>query len=175
MVKHLIFASVLLMLCAQSSVGIASPPAPNKCYSLIALSPRSCQITFPQNKKLLLIIIDFDDFMCLTCLESFLSFCRSVPPHILEENAWGILVLNPDNSKNQDKTRLKIAQKKLRGFMDTHRIPFPILIDSQNVFPSLAKEGSGLLFLDDQIRSVFRCIFPLSKEESERILSLLLQ
>jgi hypothetical protein len=144
-------------------------------HSPLSLSAHSSSIQYPDNKKFLLFIIDFDDFMCMNCLESFLSFCHSIPPHILDEIAWGILVLDQDNKNKQVKMTLKIAQKKLRGFINVHRIPFPILIDTHNMFHSSAREGTALLVFDNQERSISRCLFPLSKEESERIMTLLLK
>ncbi len=174
MAKNLIIGAMFLLFCSQSFLGFASTPTLNKCHSLMSLSAHPYQTEFPENKKLLLFIIDFDDFMCMNCLESFLSFCHSIPPHILDEKAWGILVLEQDINEKQAKRTLKIAQKKLRGFINANRIPFPILIDTHNLFHSLAKEGTAILVFDTQMRAISRCLFPLKKEESERIMTLLL-
>jgi hypothetical protein len=110
----------------------------------------------------------------MNCLESFLSFCHSIPPHILEENAWAVLVIDRGNNEEQAQTTLKIAQKKLRGFVRTHRIPFPIIIDVHNTFHPLANKGTVVFVFDQRKRSVSLWKFPLSRAESEKIIAIVL-
>lgn len=138
------------------------------------LSDLTSNIKCPENTIVLLIIIDFDDFMCMNCLKSFHSFCRSIPSHILNKIAWGILVFDHDNNTARARSTLKIAQTKLRGFQSAYRIPFPILIDTTHMFYNLAREGTSLIVMDTQAKSIFRFVFPMKSEEFERIKMLLL-
>jgi len=163
-----------LFLYLPNFLGSASTLPFDKCHSLGSPSLRPRQMVTLQNKNLLLILLDFDDFMCMNCLDSFLSFYRSIPPPILEENAWAVLVIDPGNTEKQAQTTLKIAQKKLRGFVKTHRIPFPIIIDAHNTFKPLAKNGTSVYVFDHRMRSVSLWTFPLSRSETDEILSLLL-
>lgn len=177
MAKNLVFGTLALWFLFPPGMPLTSPK--NQLYdSPMFLSAYQSNfvsdIQYPENKKLLLLIIDFDDFMCMNCLESFLSFCHSIPSHILNEIAWGILVLNHDYKETRAKTTVKIAQAKLRGFRSAHRIPFPILIDTNHMFHYLTREGSSLIVMDNQARSISRLAFPLKNEEFERIRMLLL-
>jgi len=142
--------------------------------SLPSPSSLSARRHTSENTKLLLLIIDFDDFMCMNCLESFLSFCFSLPPSVLEENTWGILALEKDKNEKEAERTLKIAQKKLQGFIHAHQIPFPILIDSQHRFQSLAQNGTALLLFEKQRNSFAQFFFPLKKDDAERIKAILL-
>ena len=165
MAKHLIFGSVFLMLCTQSSLGVASIPVLNKCHSLVSLYPQLDTIEFTQDKKLLLFVFDFNDFMCITCLESFLSFCNSLPPNILEENAWGILTIGSAIRKSGLRESIRIARAKLRGFVTANRIKFPIFIDEHQVFQQFEKKGSSVLLFDGANNILKEYIFPISKDK----------
>ena len=156
---------MLLLFCAQSFLGFASTTALNKRHSLISSSAHSYQIAFPQNKKLLLIIFDFNDFMCMSCLESFLTFCQLLPPHILEENAWGILTIESAIKKSGLKDSVKIATTKLRGFVTANSIKFPIFIDEYQIFQQFEKKGTAVLLFDGTNNILKEYIFPLNKNQ----------
>lgn len=163
MAKNLIIGAMFLLLCAQPFLGFASTPALNKCHSLMSLSAHPYQTEFPQNRKLLLIIFDFNDFMCMSCLESFLSFCQSLPPHILAENTWGILTIESAIRKSGLKNSVKIAKTKLRGFVAANRIKFPIFIDEYQIFQQFEKKDIAVLLFDGTNDILKEYIFPLSK------------
>jgi len=174
MAKHLVFSAAILLFCAQPFLGFSSTTALNKCHSLMSSSAHSYQIEFPQNKKLLLIIFDFNDFMCMNCLESFLTFCQLLPPHILEENAWGILTIGSAIKKSGLKNSVKIAKTKLRGFVMANRIKFPIFIDEYQIFQQFEKKGTAVLLFDGTNNILKEYIFPLSKDrigEIQKIVS----
>lgn len=179
--KKALFRIVLVTL-AFHALLFCSPPHPTAASIVHSICSLFSHTSFflhanhskiHENRKLLLLIIDFDDFMCMNCLDSFLSFCFSLPPSILRENTWGILVLGKEINEKQQERSLKIAQKKLRGFIQTHQIPFPIFIDSQHQFHSLALKGTSFLILETGGSSFTLFSFPLKKEESERIKELL--
>jgi hypothetical protein len=165
----LIYSTMLLLFCAQSFLGFSSHTALNKCHSLMSSYAQSYQIEFPQNKKLLLIIFDFNDFMCMNCLESFLTFCHLLPPHIMEENAWGILMIESAIKKSGMKDAVKIATTKLRGFVMANRIKFPIFIDEYQIFQQFEKKGTAVLLFDGTNNFLKEYIFPLSKDQIEEI------
>jgi hypothetical protein len=123
----------------------------------------------PEKRKLLLLIIDFDDFMCMNCLESFLVFCRSIPDSILEERAWGILIIGSTTGQTDGIHSVKIARKKLKGFVEANGIPFPILIDQHQIFEQFKKKGTAVLAFDERKGSVREYRFPLNEEQISEI------
>jgi hypothetical protein len=170
MAKHLVFSAALLLLCVQPFLGFVSIPSLNNRHSLVFLSARSKnlsthKIEVPQDRKLLLFVLNFNDFMCLNCLESFLTFCHSIPPHILEENAWGILSIESAIKKSGVKDSVKIARTKLRGFVLANRIKFPIFIDEHQVFPQFENKGTVVLLFDGTNNIIKEYIFPLSRTQ----------
>jgi hypothetical protein len=169
MAKHLVLSAALLLLCAQPFLGFASAPAVNKCHSLMLTYARPNQIEFPQNRKLLLFVFDFNDFMCMNCLESFLTFCQFLPPHIMEENAWGILTIERAIKKSGLQDSVKIAKTKLRGFMVANRIKFPIFIDEYQIFQQFDKKGTAVLLFDGTNNILKEYIFPLSRDQIREI------
>jgi hypothetical protein len=175
MAKHVIFCAVIFLLCCIPIIGFASTPAPHKCHSLMCLYPRCATIDFEfaQDKKLLLFILDFNDFMCMNCLESLLSFCHSIPPHILEENAWGILTIESAIRKSGLRDSVRIAKTKLRGFVKANRIKFPIFVDERQVFRQSERKGSSVVLFDGTNNILKEYIFPLSKDNSAEILRIL--
>jgi hypothetical protein len=165
MAKNLIIGAMFLLFCSQPFLGFASIPALNKCHSLMSLSAHPYQTEFPQNRKLLLIIFDFNDFMCMNCLESFLSFCQSLPPHILEENTWGILTVESAIKKSGLKSSIQIATTKLRGFVAANHIKFPIFIDHYQIFQQFEKKGTAVLLFNGTNNILKEYIFPISHEQ----------
>jgi hypothetical protein len=153
------------MLCIQSSLGGVSIPGLIKCRSLPASELKVDGVELAPNKKLLLFIFDFNDFMCMNCLESFLSFCQSIPTHILEENVWGILTIGSEIRKSGSKDYLKVTKAKLRGFVRANRIPFPIFIDEFQIFRQFQKKGSSVLLFDASNDILKEYIFPLTKNQ----------
>jgi len=107
--------------------------------------------------------------MCLSCLDSFLSFCHSVPLHNLKDRVWGILVL-ANRDQVPDKTKLvEIAEKKLRGFIRANSIKFPIIIDYDQVFDTLAVQGTAIVIMDTGRQIIEKFTFPIKRGDAQKI------
>lgn len=169
MAKRLILCATLSILWFQSFLGLASTHTIANCHSLMALSFHSFQTDFLNNKKLLLLVFDFEDFMCISCLESFLAFCQSLPSHVLEENTWGILTIGNLPMTSGSKDSVRIAKAKLRGFVATNRIKFPIIIDEFQIFQHFAKRGTTVLLFDGTNDSLNAYDVPLRKDQIREI------
>lgn len=132
------------------------------------------KIFAPEDKgQSLLFVLDFDDFSCLTCLESFLGFYQKLPFRFKTSKAWGILVVK--KSKRERARKIRIAEKKLEGFVRANHVTFPILLDKSQVFGELAGKGSCVILFDENKKAVFRYDFPLSNEQSEEIFKNLME
>ena len=159
------YCAVLLFFCSKIISGIPPTPAMNQCHSLMASYTQRDVVAFTQDKKLLLFVFDLNDFMCMTCLDSFLGFCQSLPPHILEENAWGILTIGSAVRKSGLEPSVRIARTKLRGFVTANRIKFPVFIDEHLIFQQFTKKGSSVLLFDGTKTILREYVFPLSKNQ----------
>jgi hypothetical protein len=160
-----IYRAMLLLFFSLALVGFASSPTLNNRHSLIYLSAPTNNIEVPQDRKLLLFVFDLNDFMCLSCLEAFLTFCHSLPPHVLEENAWGILTIGSGVKKSGLEDSVKIARTKLRGFVLANRIKFPIFIDEFQIFRQFEKKGTAILLFDGTNNILKEYIFPLTRDQ----------
>ena len=124
-------------------------------------------------RKGLLFILDFHDFSCMTCLDSFLGFYHKIPSRLKISSAWGILVVK--NAEETENNLIRIAEKKLKGFVRANQIIFPILVDRQQVFQGMAEEGSCVILFDGSQRTIHRYDFPLGGEEFEEIFDILIE
>ena len=64
---------------------------------------------------------------------------------------------------------VRIAEKKLKGFIRANRIPFPISVDRLGIFAAWKERGSGVLLLDGKRKSCQWYDFPLTGEQFEEI------
>ena len=124
-----------------------------------------------ERRRMLLFILDFRDFSCMVCLESFLELYRRIPPQVVMQDCWGIVIIPPDQEK--DEACIGIAEKKLKGFIRAHQILSPFLVDRNMVFGKMTEGGSGVVLLDERSQEVVRCDFPLRGGEFQRILEAL--
>jgi len=129
---------------------------------------------FPDDgRQLLLFILDFEDFSCITCLDSFLGLYRMLPLRFKTSNAWGILVVK-EREEEGDRA-VMIAEKKLKGFVRANHIDFPILVDRSRIFEGLAENGSGVLLFDGARKIFRRYDFPLTGEQFAEIFANLME
>lgn len=123
------------------------------------------------DKKLLLFILDFQDFSCMTCLDSFLMFYNQLPDRFRTSHSWGILVVKKPGK--EETGHVWIAEKKLRGFIRANHITFPILVDRGRVFGKWAEIGSCVLLFDRVGKMIHRYDFPLTGYQFEEIFEIL--
>ena len=125
------------------------------------------------HNTLLLLIIDFESFMCPSCLDSFLEFYHALKPPFppLDEGIlWGVLVFD-EPEENEGVPAIKITEKKLRGFIMANDIKFPIMIDRFHIFKGLAKEGTAVIFFDRERKIIKKYVFPLRSKQIKEIIN----
>ncbi len=123
------------------------------------------------DRQLLLFILDFRDFSCMACLDSFLGLYRILPFSFKTSKTWGILVVK--NSEGEENRLFKIAEKKLKGFVQANHITFPILVDRARIFGEWAEKGSCVLLIDGAKKILCRYDFPLTGYQFEEIFEIL--
>jgi hypothetical protein len=119
------------------------------------------------DSQLLLFIFDFQDFSCMTCLDSFLALYRILPVRFKSSKTWGILIAK--NSGAEERKMIRIAEKKLKGFVRANQIKFPILVDRSRIFGEWTEKGSCVLVFDRAKKMLCRYEFPLTSEQFEEI------
>lgn len=116
----------------------------------------------------LVFVIDFDDFMCFSCLESFVNFCHSLPEQFRKDHCMGVLTVP---SVRKDRAVLtKIMQKKLRGFREANLIDFPVAVDAPLFFSGREKQESCILVIEGGEQTLEIFPFPLSGKTADTIL-----
>lgn len=130
---------------------------------------------FKSSNKLILFIIDFDDFMCLSCIDSFVNFYHSLPFPVIKESAWGILTYDGTKWKDDKPKGIKVIEKKLRGFVRANSIRLPILIDHPHVFSSLAAKGTSIVLLNGDRGFLREYVFPLNEFQKDEIIKTLVE
>ena len=159
----LVAASILLFLSGSQAAekgkgsGALNPGSPDQ-----GLSPH----------PLVVFIIDFDSFMCLTCLESLLDFYHQLPGAGKGCGVWGVLVFDASLGNQRGNTFTRIIEKKLKGFMQGNRLQFPVVIDRWHLFDGLGKAGSAVIVFDPVKRLVKKYDFPLRPGQVQEIMSL---
>lgn len=137
------------------------------------LNPEAQNLDSTASKKFLLFLIDFESLWCFPCLDAFLKFYRLLPLRFQKDLSWGVLVQKIQRNKDRGEKSLKIAKKKLRGFIKANKIKFPIVLDRLHIFEDLIEEGTTLLLFDQSQKTVKKFVFPLSRRQQEEIFSLL--
>ena len=127
------------------------------------------------SRPLILLFIDFNDFMCPACLDAFLSLCRLIPQPYLQQNVWGLVVLPSFDQIQARPMTVKIMEKKIRGFRKANRIEFPLVLDKARLFKGMARTGSCVIVFDAPNLSIIRIPLPLSHESLAGILSLFIE
>lgn len=123
-----------------------------------------------KSRQHLLFFIDFRDFACLNCLDSFLGLYRQLPPRFQSEDAIGVLVLN---SGGDEEKSFQIARVKLRGFVLSNRIEFPVQVDRFHVFREFVRDGTSVVLLDYDREIIRKFLFPLRQDELDELLGCL--
>jgi len=140
-------------------------------HTLAAVMGKNSQGSVSARKRLLF-VLDFDDFSCMMCLESFLDCYSLLPPQVKFQDSFGVLVGVEDRREEKD---LAIMRKKLRGFIKANAIVFPVFLDERGVFDSAGREGSCVILMDEKSGDVRRFVFPLKKGEMGAILEELVE
>jgi hypothetical protein len=86
---------------------------------------------------------------------------------------WGVVVHKKRNNEQRMNLNIQIIKKKIRGFVKSNQIQFPLVIDRFNIFNGFMGEGTTLLFFDSDNQSVKKYVFPLNDKQKKEILSFL--
>lgn len=131
---------------------------------------QECNLT---SSKWFLFIIDFDSFMCLSCLDSFLEFYHQLPSSLEEGRIWGILVFDEPARIAEQDHHFRIVEKKLRGFIKANQIKFPVLIDRFKAFKDLGEEGTAVVVFDGEKKTIKKYVFPLRQKQKKEIMTII--
>lgn len=107
---------------------------------------------------------------CPLCAQSLTEFIGMVNALKFEYSVLGILVFNQRESEPDSEKRMKIAEKRLRGFVIGNDIQFPFFLDRGGVFDSLNPDATAVLIvLDGEESVVKKYAFPLTRAQMEEL------
>jgi hypothetical protein len=122
-------------------------------------------------EKRFLLVIDFGFLNCSLCVQSLTEFIQVVNACNLEDSVLGVLVLHKYSSEPDSDKRVRIAEKRLKGFIIGHDIRFPVILDRQGIFRLINPEASAtLLVFDTQQQVIKKYTFPLTRAQLDEIL-----
>ena len=122
-----------------------------------------------QSPGLVIFFIEMQDFMCLTCLDSFLDLCRYLPPEILQERTLVVLSEEPIAEEIYEK-RKNITLKKLQALFNSNGFSLCVCMDDSGLFREIRGEADILVF-EPRSRGIKSFCLPLSRVEAEKILN----
>jgi hypothetical protein len=134
------------------------------------LNSAGYHLNFIEEKRFLL-IIDFGFLNCPLCVESLTEFIQVVNACNLENSVLGVLILHKCSSEPDSEKRVRIAEKRLKGFIIGHDIRFPVVLDRQGIFRFINPEASAtLLVFDAQQQVIKKYTFPLTRAQLDELL-----
>ena len=121
--------------------------------------------------NLLIVLLEFNDLLCCPCLESLLNVLRLLPPPIQRERTWMVIVFN---SERQSEHQKRIIFKKVKGFVRGNGLQLPFGIDFSHHFDSMCQDGSLILLMNSENRSVTIYPLPLDRGTCSQVIESLL-
>ncbi len=125
------------------------------------------------DEKRFLLIIDFGFLNCPLCVQSLIEFIQAVNTCNLEDSVLGVLAFHENSLEPDTDRRVRIAEKRLKGFIIGHDIRFPVVLDRQGIFRLINPEASAtLLVFDRQQKTLKKYTFPLTRAQLDELLGL---
>jgi len=117
----------------------------------------------------LIFFIEMQDFLCLTCLDSFLDLCRKLPPEILQERT--LVILSDDSiSEEISEQRKNITLKKLQALLSSNGFSLCVCMDDSGLFQEIRGKADVIIF-EPRSRGIKSFCFPLNRLEVRKILN----
>jgi hypothetical protein len=124
---------------------------------------------FRQSDCLLVFFLDTHDFMCLTCLDSFLEICRALPPEVRRERT--VVVLTEKKGSEEISTRSKrITLKKLQALFRSNGFSLPVCLDDLGLFLEIRGKADIVIFAPGS-GDIKAFSLPLSPTEVRQVLN----
>ncbi len=124
-------------------------------------SQENLQSVFSEDKFIL--IVELSALNCPLCLQSLTEFIVMINAFKLEQDVLGVLVMSKEGDDPISEKQMRIAEKKLRGFIKGNAIQFPFFLDKSGVFNVLDQDATALLILFDREESeIKKYTFPLT-------------
>lgn len=118
-----------------------------------------------------ILIVDLGALNCPLCVQSLTEFIGTANAFKLEKDVLGVLVLGREENDSISETKIKIAEKKLRGFIKGNNVQFPFFLDRIGVFNLLKPDATAVLILFDSEESEIRkYTFPLTSAQIQEMI-----
>ncbi len=122
------------------------------------------------SEKRFILIVDLNVLNCPLCVQSLTEFIGTINAFKLENDVLGVLVFSRRENDSNSETQMKIAEKKLRGFIKGNDVQFPFFLDRSGIFNVLNPDATALLILFDREESeIKKYTFPLTSAQIQEI------
>jgi len=120
------------------------------------------------NKVHILFLLDYNDFSCPPCFDSFLSLALSLREQRTPEGRYrAVGIMREDELMN------RLAPQRLNHWKEINDITIPLVIASDTIFGKLYTGKSAVVILDSDSHIRFMNTFPLSHEQIKTALILM--
>ncbi len=120
---------------------------------------------FSRVNKIIIIPINYSSFFCPLCLNQISSFNDLVNSKNMNGIVVGVVLLREKETEDS----IKIIEKKIKGFANSNKIHFPLILDSNCIFKNLDPE-EGLIVIDIPKKKIKSFKFPLSPKNVKEVL-----
>ena len=122
------------------------------------------------SERTFILIVNLSVLNCPLCAQSLTEFIGIVNAFKLENDVLGVLVFSKRENGSSSETKVKIAEKQLRGFIIGNDIQFPFFLDRSGIFEALNPDATATLILFDREESVVKkYTFPLTRAQMQEI------
>jgi len=122
------------------------------------------------SERTFILIVNLSVLNCPLCAQSLTEFIGIINAFKLEDAVLGVLVFSRRENDSNSETQMKIAEKKLRGFIIGNDVQFPFFLDRSGVFNVLNPDATATLILFDREESVVKkYTFPLTSAQIQEI------
>ena len=122
------------------------------------------------SERTFILIVNLSVLNCPLCAQSLTEFIGIVNAFKLENDVMGVLVFSKRENGSSSETKVKIAEKQLRGFIIGNDIQFPFFLDRSGIFEALNPDATATLILFDREESVVKkYTFPLTRAQMQEI------
>ena len=123
--------------------------------------------TWPDvSERKFILVMDLNALNCPLCIQSLTEFIVTINAFKLENDVLGVLVFSKKENDSDSEKQMRIAEKKLRGFIKGNGVQFPFFLDRSGVFSVLKPDATAILILFNREKSeIKKYTFPLTSAQ----------
>ena len=117
------------------------------------------------NSIKLIFLLNYADFSCPPCFDSFISLAESLQDHMLPENRYRAVGI-----MREDEVMKRASPKRFIHWKEANNLTLPIVIAADSMFLKMHSGKSAVLLLNSKSQILFFQSFPLSYDQVKVVL-----